>query len=217
MRILLGILINLICIHLASTVANTKIMQAQVPLNNQQWLENILDSILTKMIDHNVLKDGEVIQIEVISIDSSFNNYQRTFLRQKLLFGLNAILSTENSKEYIADKKLLLRWIKWDINYTLTKKHFWQKSQYLRNLTADFFVEIEDLNSKAIIFVERFRFDKNDTISKSKLKSIRNINLPFAMGNFTEKKGIMAGLVEPLFLFAISGTVVYLFYSIRSQ
>ncbi len=217
MRIPLGILIMLICNHLTSTVVGSKTIQAQNSLTNQQMLDNILDSTLTKMIDQNVLKNGEVIQIEVISTDSSFDNYQRTFLRQKLLSRLNVILSTGNSKEYIADKKLILKWTQWDINYTLTKKHFWQKSKYLRNFSADFFVEVEDLNSKTIIFAERFRFDENDTISKSKLKSIRNINLPFAMGNFTKKKGIMAGLVEPLFLFAISGTVVYLFYSIRSE
>lgn len=184
---------------------------------NLQWLESVLDSSLTNIVKQNVLKSNETVYLEVTSNDPVFNDFQQSYLRQKFLIDSNVTIVHGNLDVNSYDKKLVIRWVNWKVIFQKKKKMFWRKSKYLRNLLADFFVEVEDLNSSTVIYAKRNNYQLSDIINNEKLKSIRNIQLPFTMGQLIENKGIVSRLMEPVFLFAISGTVVYLFYSIRSE
>jgi len=182
---------------------------------NLQWLEDILDSALTDLIDRNVLKMGELVHLEVFSIDTVFNDFQNSYIRRKLLSKYNVTVVSANGGSIRFDKKIIIRWVNWQVSFEVEKKKFWHKTKYQRNISADFFVEIEDSKTKEMVYTNRYQKSQLDLIFH--LNAVQTENLLFTMGHVIEKKGIIPGWVEPVFLFAISGTVVYLFYSIRSE
>ena len=193
----------------------SQLLENKDVITNLQWLEDILDSALTDLIDRNVLKMGELVHLKVFSIDTVFNDFQNSYIRRKLLSKYNVTVVSANGGSIRFDKKIIIRWVNWQVSFEVEKKKFWHKIKYQRNLAADFFVEIEDSKTKAMVYTNRYQKNQLDLIFH--LNAVQTENLPFTMGHVIEKKEIIPGWVEPVFLFAISGTVVYLFYSIRSE
>ncbi len=185
--------------------------------NNLELLEMFLESSVKELADEGFLHPGGKVGIEVISIDTDFASFQRIWLTEKLSSNHNIIVMTKDSSTANHSIKIRFRWINWQIDYIPLKHKFWRKGKYQRNLIADFFVEVEDQSDKKIIYSKRYEQDHRDLLNGAQLDHVKTKELSFTFGRLDTKKSNLRRLLEPAFLFAISGAVVYIFYAIRSD
>jgi len=179
-------------------------------------LEDFIQSTLNELLQNNTFSAKDTVVVEVISNDTTFSSVQLSlisgFLHNTRSF--NIFSNTETSSK--CNKKMTFRWLNWEIKYTQMKKRFWQKKRFQRNLKANFFVEVFSSNNK-LLYSKQVKKEFEDILKKDEIGKVQNSDLKFTLGKIKEKGSFVNKFVEPVFLFAISGTVIYLFYSIRSQ
>ena len=179
-------------------------------------LENFIQSTLVELIQNDPFTAKDTVVFDVISNDTTFSQIQLSFIRGFLYDTkkLNILSKSKSSSKY--NKKVTFQWLNWEITYTQMKKRFWQKKRFQRNLKADFFVEVFSYTNM-LLYSKKFEKEFEDIVKKDEIAKVQSPDLEFTLGNIEEKRGLVNKVIEPVFLFAISGTVIYLFYSIRSQ
>ena len=185
--------------------------------SNLRLLENILDNALQGLKSNNILLSGDSITVNVITNDSIFSATQKSILQEILFNKYKMILYTNTKKNTLSGKIITFRWLNWQILYKPLKRRFWQKKNIQRNLVADFFVEFSSNSENKILFSKRFQHENIDILKENEIKIVQNPQLLFTLGILEQSKGVYKKWLEPVFLFAISGGVIYLFYSIRSK
>ena len=184
---------------------------------NLELLGMNLDSCLKAISTEGLLRPGDNVKLEVITIDSAFASFQHFLLRQKLMSDHGVSVKTNDSPGSDHSKKIRFRWIEWRIDYAPIKRRFWRKTSYQRNQIADLFVEVEDQDNAEVLFANRFRFLYEDKLGDRQLAEVQNNELSFTIGQIDNSKPALHRWLEPAFLFAISGAVVYIFYAVRSE
>jgi hypothetical protein len=88
------------------------------------------------------------------------------------------------------------------------------KKRAKRQVNIQLFARILDPQNK-ILVAETITRTSVDTILTKQVKNVENAGLPFTVGE--QKKTWLAGLYEPMIVTIITGMVIFLFYSFRSQ
>lgn len=187
------------------------------PKSNLKHLKNILESTINELVKEGVLNEQDSLVVQVISNDTAFSSIQKSFINNIFINKHNISVFSISENNSLSGKLVIFRWVDWIIKYEKIKHHFWQKQKFQRNLKADFFVEVLNRKDNKILFSKNVKKDEINSIKSSDLEKIQNPKYGFTMGQIIKKDGLLKRWLEPVFLFAISGTVVYLFYSIRSQ
>ncbi len=184
---------------------------------NLNLLESILDTTLNQLFAKNIIRSDDSVKIKVVADDSIFAVTQKYLVEEKILNKYKITLYTNSDNHTFLGKIITLRWLNWQILYKPVKSKFWQKNNIQRNLMFDFFVEVSSSSESKVLFSRRFQNQYKDIIKKSDMEKTENPNLSFTVGELKQSKGIYTKWLKPVFLFAISATVIYLFYSIRSK
>lgn len=190
--------------------------QEKNPESNLKFLEILLNTTLADLKNNEVLNENDSVFFKVVSADSSFSSIQESFIDNTALnkFNLNVYSSSE---KFSMGKLVIIRWIEWSINYKKINRRFWQRQKFQRNLKADFFVEVLNRKDNKLLFCKNVKRDTKSIINRKEILKIQNPEYAFTRGQFVETKGVLKKWLEPIFLFAISGAVIYLFYSLRTQ
>jgi hypothetical protein len=181
----------------------------QEPVTTFEWLAVLMDSVTSDLDQQGHLTGEDPVLIRVHANDSLFAAVQRSLLRERLLAAGTKVIGRAGAGPY---RTLSLRWVEWSVDY---RPLGGQSPQYERNLRAVFFVEMVDRGSQ-VVHARRLENALRDILSQSQRDAASSPSLPFTMAS-----RLVATDAHPLwrktFLFAITATVVYLFYSIRSQ
>lgn len=78
------------------------------------------------------------------------------------------------------------------------------------------FLRISEQPSGKLLWSGEVSRDSSDTIRLAQLKVLENANIPFTVGQGT-KNGDGSNLLEPVLITGITGTIIFLFYSLRSR
>ena len=182
-----------------------------------ELLETFLDSCLTALETEGLFGSGDSVRIEVMSVDSTFSGFQYLWLADRLRSKYNAVVLSKSSPGGGHSLKVLLRWVDWKINYVPFRNKFWRKGRYQRNLAADFYVEVEDQNAGNTNHSQRFEYAYQDSLKGDQIGRVENKEFAFTVGLIERSRSNLSRWLEPAFLFAITGAVVYIFYAIRSD
>lgn len=207
-----------ILITLAGILENQK-LAAQTPelITNLNLLESILDSTLKNLFEKTIIVPDDSVLFLVVADDSMFAAVQKSLLQEQLFNKYRIKLYTNSDIDTFLGKIVTLKWLNWQILYQPVKVNFWRKKKIQRNLMFDFIVEVSKSSESKILFSKRFQNQYNDILKKENLEKTENNNLLFTIGNLKKSNGIYNKWLKPVFLFAISGSVIYLFYTIRSK
>jgi hypothetical protein len=209
--------VTVVVIFLLFLINISLAVQNNEPKSNLKHLENILESTINELVKQSVLNERDSLSVKVISDDSTFSSIQTSFINNSFLNDYNFSVYSQNENNSLSGKLVIFRWVDWIIKYEKIKRRFWQKQKFQRNLKADFFVEVFNRKDNKILFSKNVKKNEIDTIKNSDFENIQNPKYAFTMGQMLKNDSLLKRWLEPVFLFAISGTVVYLFYSVRSK
>lgn len=89
-----------------------------------------------------------------------------------------------------------------------------QRHQVARVCRADLHIRLVDPRQR-ILITDNFGSSIRDVIDKKQIERVENVRYPFATAS--RSKGFFKTWVEPLTVSAVTGTIIYLFYSFRSK
>jgi len=88
------------------------------------------------------------------------------------------------------------------------------ENKHNRKVTIEFYLKILSSGNQVLLSND-IKETYSDTIFVNKIKYIENTNFPFTIGN--RSKSLVSKLFEPLLVSLITSTVIYIFYSFRSN
>ncbi|MBN2410884.1 hypothetical protein JXQ31_04270 [candidate division KSB1 bacterium] len=83
-----------------------------------------------------------------------------------------------------------------------------------RKVNIEFYIKILDPDNR-ILLSTVINESYSDTINVNNINHIENKNLPFTVGE--RSKSLVSELLEPLLVTLITGSIIYIFYSFRSN
>jgi len=114
----------------------------------------------------------------------------------------------KNEKSYITEFHSVLN----KVNYY--PMSILPENKHNRKVTIEFYLKILSSGNQVLLSND-IKETYSDTIFVNKIKYIENTNFPFTIGN--RSKSLVSKLLEPLLVSLITGTVIYIFYSFRSN
>ena len=201
---------------LPAFVSGQKVQEAGA-VSNLQFLNRMLDSTLAGLVSGGVLSPPETVKVVVKAGDSLFASYVQDFLANGLFErGMQVASGPGGTPSAKAGKTLVLRWIEWSVSYIPVHRWFGlRKSGYQRNISAEYIVQLLKPPDGRVIYSSKVRRTLHSPVAD--ISAAEKGRYPFLHGQMLQKRRRFLSLLEPVFLFAISGTVVYLFYAVRSK
>jgi len=188
------------------------------PKTNLEWLTTVLDSTLNQLIQQSALSYDDTVIVMVTAADTAFVAFQLVWLRGRLLNNYrNGVVINRAKDSVFTGKQIHFRWLDWQVRYTPVERKFWQKQRLQRNLLSDFFVEVLNCANDRLIYSQRFLYQQQDRVGIDEIKSIEQSGFGFTAGIFEQVNKGRHNRLESIFLLAISGTILYVFYAIRSR
>ncbi len=89
------------------------------------------------------------------------------------------------------------------------------KKMLQRSLHIEFAVRILDAENR-LLFSQILSRDSQDVIGRKDLAAVENSALPFTVGKM-ESRPLFERMIEPLVISCVTGGIIYLFYSMRTQ
>ncbi|MBN1480521.1 hypothetical protein JXA70_09645 [candidate division KSB1 bacterium] len=86
--------------------------------------------------------------------------------------------------------------------------------QLKRIIDTEIYLHIADAH-KRVVTNEHIKKTYTDTVQKSQIQTIENIHFTFTKGE--QKKSWFSAIYEPLIVTTVTGLIIFLFYSYRSQ
>ena len=186
------------------------------PKTNLKALTAFLDSALVQIFTTDVLGRGDTITVAALSPDTSFSVYVRRWVENRLVAKWGCPVQAFSPVRNVRGKRLLFQWQDWKISYRPLRKWLGLRSAgWRRNISASAIVQVVDFASGNVVFSRQMNLGLKDVVRSP--ESVETRLLPFTRGVQEKHRTGFLGILEPVFLFAISGTVIYLFYAVRSQ
>lgn len=88
------------------------------------------------------------------------------------------------------------------------------KKQLKRNIDIQILLQITDASNNMAAH-EVVKKNYEDIVAKNRVHALENRNFPFTIG--TQKRSWLFAIYEPAIVTSITGMIIYLFYSYRSQ
>jgi len=173
---------------------------ANTTLTNLERLQALYRETID-LVFTNIDLNGKRVQVHGSAPDSL---QARLFEDQTLEFlsAQNGAMTTDTTKNYDYNFKYIL--IGQNIDYEKIKRR-----QFQRTVSVETHCQLQDQDQ--VVFSNIIQVSETDTIKTSNLKILEDSNYEFTTG--TEKPGIL----EPVLVSALTGAVIYIFYSYRSQ
>ena len=187
------------------------------PPANFDLLRSFTDSSFQELLAVKVISADDPVQIVIFAKDTSFAAVQKSMIHDLLLnqYQFDSIVSEKGS--LFSGKRIFFRWVNWQITYLALKKKIWQRKRFERNLYADYFVEVSDVQQEKLLFSRHFQRHYRDVLRKKDIRLVETPAYACTAGKYFQQQGVWKKWLKPVFLFAISGTVIYLFYSMRTE
>ncbi len=191
--------------------------ETKQPPANFDLLRSFADSSFQELLAAKVITPNDPVQVVIFAADTSFAEVQKSMIYDLLLnrFQFRLVLSEKNSVS--SGKRIIFRWVNWQITYLALKKKIWQRKRFERNLNADYFVEVSNVQQNKLLFSRHFQRHYKDALSETDIRRVKTPAYAWLAGEYIQRRGFWKKWLEPVFLFAISGTVIYLFYSMRTK
>jgi hypothetical protein len=96
------------------------------------------------------------------------------------------------------------------------ERSFWGNADIQRKVYAELRLSMHEYSSGSLLCSGTRRKVADDTLRRGYIDNIENDNIAFTRGTLPETS-IIRRVIEPVFIIGLTGTVVYLFYSLRSN
>ncbi len=211
-------LLHLLAAFLLLATGSLTAAEVIPPKTNLEWLTSVLDSTLTKLVQQQVITAGDTISVTVAANDTAFATFQLIWLREHLLNDYRNVVVIDRMENNISGgKQIQFHWLDWRVRYTPLTRNFWQRRQFQRNLLSNFFVEIFNCADGQLVFSQQFSYQNQDVLSDQEMKWSKQPGYGFTAGIYEQANKNSRHYTTSIFLFAVSGAIIYLFYAIRSR
>ncbi len=203
----------LYCILVPDVQAQTSITGGT--LTNFEMLASLGNDLIEKVVQKSGMVSKNASVFLTISKKDSTNWFLEKGLSRYLIgsgyeifTALNDTLSKAGNKNYLIQFNTIDIGIKYkpDIKVDL-------KLERTGFLNVDF--KITDGHTKQVLLNDVFFESVQDWVDVSERENLENQNIDFTIGEITE--GLPSVRFKPLIITAVTGTVVYLFYALRSR
>ena len=183
-------------------------------LTNVELLDEIAGNIAIQTIQNSEISSGDTIYVDMVQTDNILNTH---FNEQILLtFNQHGIyFKQKEDSTFLKNHLVIMPMSKYGIVYKrMIRRKFWREKLIEREGFAGLTVRFQK-NRDSMFLLKDLYYSISDTV-------------PFRMRYYIEQNGLslkpvilkeknILSLLEPIFAFAITGFVVYLFYRIRSE
>jgi len=139
---------------------------------------------------------------------------EQQFVKSARDAGFITLVQSEGSTNLDKEKIIIAAYRSVLNNVNYTAMSLLPENNLYRQVNIEFYVKISDSDHR-VLFSDDFKEVFSDTIKVNNIKNIENNNLPFTIGN--RSKSLVSRLLEPLLVTLITGSIIYIFYSFRSN
>lgn len=189
---------------------------AQTPIDNLQRCLRLFDRIASHA-GEQIARDGETV---AFVRPPSHDQPEWRFFFSRLVTVLNDSLAIPvfvEPNDSSAILELTYQLHRCELVYRPLPRKFFLRHGKLERV-ASVLVELgaRDLRSGQIRFQKIWQETATDTLEQRFLSRLEDPKLPFTVGRW-EKEGGGFSWLEPALITAVTGTIIYLFYSLRSR
>ncbi len=188
------------------------------PIDNLAVLNRLTGEITHQAIDSAHFDVNATILIRTVGEDLTQGWYiENQILQQLLEMGCDTVLIYRNE---VPERREA------DIVFEFSIRHlgveykgegsFWKTKSVIRNIVAELWMQIYDGKNGRVLWSGALRREFTDRIKPDQLKSLENPYLSFTSAPAPPPVHFKK-IVEPTFIIGVTGTIVYLFYSLRSK
>ena len=139
---------------------------------------------------------------------------EEQFVKSAHDVGFITLIQSDGSTGPKEEKKIVAEYHSVLNNVHYSAMSILSENKQNRQVNIEFYFRILDSDHR-ILLADDIKETYSDTINVNNIKHIENNNLPFTIGN--RSKSLVSKLLEPLLVTLITGSVIYIFYSFRSN
>ena len=196
----------------------------QAPDKNLDILRSLTREIIVECVEDTGIDHDRWIYIQRLDSLSGTNWFVEGMLQDTFReLGYDSLaLAHPVAKDAYLDRLqtrdpviLRFRFVDLAVEYS-AEKSFWRNPGIQRRVFAELRLSMHEYSSGSLLCAGTKRKIADDTVQRKYIEHIENDNIAFTKGTLPETS-IIRRVIEPAFIIGLTGTVVYLFYSLRSN